>query len=302
MSTRLSRALLWTALVLALVVLGTSSGLRLATNGLGCEPWPHCYGEASTALAAQQSGAAQAARLAHRVAASAFALIALGAVVLGWSTWRRPARVAGVVLLGVTATLAVVGRFTPSPLPAVTLINVLGGLTLLGGTAFLLAARRAGAAAPGLSRWVITALLVLAALQAVAGTMVSVRLAGAACERGCAPQWVPGTPRLWNPLQPGAVTDLVQGAHAGAALHATHRLLAIVITVLAATVAVVAMRRRVGPRWPLAALAACVALGLALVWLDGSLGLAVAHALSAGALAAGMGVLLAGGPGGKEIA
>lgn len=303
MSARLSRALLWIAFVLALVVLGTSSGLRLANNGLGCSPWPNCYGVASTALAAQQSGTAQAARLAHRVAASAFALVALGAVVLGWRTWRRPARVAGVVLLGVTATLAVVGRFTPSPLPAVTLINVLGGLALLGGTAFLLAARSADTVVSGLSRWVMTALLLLLALQAVAGTMVSVRLAGATCERGCAPRWEPGMPQLWNPLQPGAVTDLVQGAHAGESLQAMHRLLAIVITVLVATAAVVAMRRRVvGRRWPLAALATCVALGLALAWLDGSLAVAVAHALSAGALAAGIGALLAGGAGEKEMA
>jgi cytochrome c oxidase assembly protein subunit 15 len=300
-STRISRALLWIAFVLAFVVLGTSSGLRLATNGLGCEPWPRCYGETSTGLAAQQSGVAQAARLAHRVAASAFALVALGAVVLGWRAWRRPARVAAVVLLAVTATLAVVGRFTPSPLPAVTLINVLGGLALLGGTALLLAARNAGAAAPGLPRWAMPALLMLLALQAAAGTMVSVRLAGAACERSCAAKWLPGTTRLWDPLQPGAATDLVRGAHAGEALHATHRLLAIVITALTAAVAVLAPRRRVA-RWPLAALAACVTLGLALASLDGSLGLAVAHALGAGALAAGMGLWLAGGSGGREIA
>jgi len=48
-------------------------------------------------------------------------------------------------------------------------------------------------------------------------------------------------------------------------------------------------------------LAASLTLGLALASRDGSLGLAVAHALSAGALAAGMGVLLARGSGEKEV-
>ena len=149
MTTGPARALLLLAFGLAMVVVTASSGLRLAANGLGCEPWPRCYGSPATASAVQQRPEARAARLSHRVAASAFVVAVLGAVLFGWRAWGRPARTVAGLLLAVTALLSVVGRYTPSTVPAVTLINVVGGLALLGGTAFLLATQPSG---PGRGR------------------------------------------------------------------------------------------------------------------------------------------------------
>ena len=91
----LLRRLLQLAFALALVVVGASATLRLAANGIGCEPWPACYGGADTAAAANATPLARALRLSHRIAASAFALVALAAVALGWRRWASGQRIAG---------------------------------------------------------------------------------------------------------------------------------------------------------------------------------------------------------------
>ncbi|MCX8114505.1 MAG: COX15/CtaA family protein [Burkholderiaceae bacterium] len=209
-----------TALVLALTVLGASSYLRLAANGIGCEPWPVCYGKEVTANAARASTEAHAARLTHRVAASAFALVALAAVVLGWRRWGGPARAAAVALIAVTATLALVGRYTPSTLPAITLANVLGGLTLAGCLGFLISAQRSVAryVPPHRHARALAVVLALLALQAASGTMISARSAGAACAIECSETWLPGAARLWNPLEPGSAVDLLRRTRAGSVI------------------------------------------------------------------------------------
>ena len=304
MSARLARPLLWLAFVLALVVIGASSSLRLAADGVGCEPWPACYGRAPAGKAVPPSPAERTVRLVHRIAASAFALTVLVAVALGWRRWSLPARRAGVLLLGVTALLSVVGRFTPSGLPAVTLVNVIGGITLMGGTAYLLASDAAGDAAAGpRARWLLYALTLLVALQAASGATISVRAAGAACERGCAAQWPAGGHRLWDPLQSGSANEIAPGSRAGETLHAVHRLLAIFVIVAAAAAAAAAALAAHGTQaWQrlLAALAACVVSGLGLAVLDGALGPVVLHALAAGLLVAGIGAVMAVGPRGRE--
>lgn len=286
------RALLWIALGLAFAVIGTSSGLRLAADGLGCEPWPRCYGRTAGATRLDPSPAERATRIGHRATASAFALTALAAVVLGWRRAGRGARVAGVLLLAVTATLATVGRFTPSGLPAVTLANVIGGLTLAGLVAYLLARPAANeAGATGRSGW-IGALVLLVALQAASGASISVRQAGAACADGCAAAWPADAHRLWHPLQPGTAVDVTRDPRAGGMLHGIHRLLAIVLVVAAAG----AMARAPlsgGVRGSLGALALCVLTGWVITESAGALGPVVLHALAAGALAVGIGAWLA---------
>ena len=295
MSRSLSRMLLWIAFGLALVVVGTSSGLRLAANGLGCEPWPNCYGSEATAQAVQQSPAAKAARLIHRIAASAFALAALCATIMGWHHWERRARAAAVFVLAVTALLSVLGLYTPSPLPAVTLINVLGGMALLGGIAFVVTAQPTARVTSRGAMLALSALVLLVALQAAAGAMISVRSAGAACELGCGALWLPDAAQLWHPLRPGSADEVVPSMQAGAPLHALHRFGALIVAMLATSLMAVmltgggATRTRRG----FVALAVCVAFGLLLSSIGGSLWLAIAHVLSAGLLVAGVTALLA---------
>ena len=302
MNEGLLRTLLGLAFGLALVVVAASSGLRLAANGLGCEPWPRCYGSPAPAVAAQQHAGPQAVRLTHRLAASAFVIAVLGAVLFGWRAWNRPARAVAVFLVVVTTLLAVLGRYTPSAVPAVTLANVIGGMSLVGGTAFLLAARPPGTPLARPWRWWLLALLLLAALQAAGGAMISARSAGSACEHGCGAQPLPGTLRLWNPLRAGSATEVLHSVHAGEVLHQVHRLLAIVVTVLGVVIAATAPVRTRDARLMLAALAGCAVAGIALTSLAGPLGVAVAHALGAGVLIAGIAVLLSGRSAGREIA
>lgn len=285
-----ARALLWLAFGLAVVVVTASSGLRLAANGLGCEPWPRCYGSPATASAVQQMPEARAARLTHRVAASAFVVAMLGAVLFGWRRWSRPARTVAGFLLAITALLSIVGRYTPSTVPAVTLINVVGGLALLCGTAFLLATRPCGPVPGRTRRGGLYALLLLALMQAAIGAMISTRSAGAACADGCSALRAPVVLTLLNPLVAGSASEVGHSAQAGQVLHQMHRLLALLVTILSVVIVAAAPRRIRGP--VLVALAGCLLPGIVLASSDGSLGAAVAHALGAGAFVSGLAVLL----------
>lgn len=298
----LSQWLLWLAFGLACVIVGTSSGLRLAANGLGCEPWPRCYGSAAAAQQAQHSAAAKAARLSHRIAASGFAVVALAAVLLGWRQGSWAARSAGLLLLVLTALLAAIGAVTPSPLPAVTLTNLLGGLALLGVTAYLLAVQAGHDATSRAAPRMVAVALLLLVLQAAAGTMISVRGGGAACEGGCPSAWSADSVLLWHPLQAGSAEALLHDTRAGAALHVVHRIGAVLLVVVAVLVGARLRTRVPGRAVPLAlgALALCALLGLLLTASAGSLPLAVTHTLAAGLLAASLAALLARAPGRRD--
>ena len=72
----------WVCAVMVLAITSLSAFLRLGKYGLDCDPWPQCYAQAQQDSAAgpavnQPSGAEAAARLAHRVIASAALLLVL---------------------------------------------------------------------------------------------------------------------------------------------------------------------------------------------------------------------------------
>lgn len=303
MTSRHLHRLLRLAFVLALIIVGASATLRLSANGIGCSPWPACYGQAATAAAAQDSLLVQTLRLAHRLSASSFALVALLAVVLGWRRWRAGARGAAVALLLVTALLAGIGRFTPSALPLITLINVLGGLSLLLLLAWLLAASTEApsleANAPTSAAWrrfarnAAIVLLLALAWQAASGALISVRLAGAACSQGCDQFWLPGHIALLDPLRTGSARELLVHAATGQPLHLIHRLFGLATLIVAWAVVMSWPGRH--SRWPRAtawALTAGLLTGVVAASFDGTLSAVVAHALLAGLAVAGVGVML----------
>ncbi len=91
----LLRRMAWICAVLVLAITSLSAYIRLSKAGLGCEPWPQCYGQQ---LRAQQQGepplqadaATAGARLAHRVIASSALLLVLVMVMAAVASRRRP--------------------------------------------------------------------------------------------------------------------------------------------------------------------------------------------------------------------
>ncbi len=298
MMARPLRALLLTTLLLALVILGSSATLRLSANGIGCDPWPSCYGLAETANQAQGSSLAKVLRLTHRTTASAFAILVIAAVAIGWRGWGGPMRLIGLSLIVVTGVLAGVGLYTPSPLPAVTIINVLGGLVLIGLSAALLSRSTALASyRPELParfmRRAVWTLLALLALQAAVGAMISVRVAGNACAASC-PQltWSPDALALLNPMLSGRWNALSSDLTAGQSLHWLHRILGAALLLTMASIIYVRRVAAGSPwSWLLRVTIATFGLGVASAIWDGQLLVTVTHVLLAGLGAAALGVV-----------
>ncbi len=280
---RWSQPLLRVALALALVVVFASSYLRLRGNGLGCEPWPGCYGTAQALEQAGRDTVAQTLRLAHRVAASLFLLVALAAVMLGWRNWHRAQRVSAAVLLGVTFALAAIGRFTPSTLPWITWANVLGGFALIVLGLGLSFAPDATAGRSARRGWVV-ALLALLVLQVLCGTLLSVRLTAAECAPACAHAAGGDLLALWQPARAGDAAFL-GGAGSAALLQGLHRLSGIVLALFAFGVASLLT----GWRARLATFAAVAVLGLGFVATHASsAAIGAAHAIAAACLIAAL--------------
>lgn len=128
------------ATVLVLVVITASAYIRLSNAGLDCVGWPGCYGkttqllrQADTAKTGHLSGMVPKtwAGITHRLAASGVGLIVLAIAFISLRHSRRHIAIS-CTLLGLTLFLAVLGKWSAaSRLPAVTLGNLLGGMTLL---------------------------------------------------------------------------------------------------------------------------------------------------------------------------
>lgn len=283
------RALLWVALVLAFIVLAASSALRLSANGLSCSPWPACYGQSAAVEAARAAPTTQALRAILRVAATVFGLLALGLAIVGWRGFGRGERTAAVLLIAVTAGLAWLGRHTPSPLPSVTLANVLGGLALIALLAWLLAYRSGRKT----RIWPLGVLGLAVCVQAAAGALISARLAAAACPESCEHAWLPGAAALWDIGRAGSATDLIGHPQAGQPLVALHVLGGIGILIAVPLIGAAQGGGGHAPRFTLAAVAAS-AVGMGLYALDSPLWLAVLHAALAGGLVAALAASAAG--------
>ena len=211
---RLLRRWAWACLLLLVLVTGLSAFLRHSAEGLGCQPWPACH-----AMGAAPTGAAQmVARAAHRVAATAVLLLAIGGLFLALRARRRREAALYALLLLLAVLLAWLGIHTAgSRVPAVALGNLLGGFLMLATAARLIgptAGRGLGAAAAGVA--------LLLVLQIGSGVLVSASHAGLACEdlRSCAEQArAAGWP--WQALKPWVGAGLLPGD--GALLQWLHR-------------------------------------------------------------------------------
>jgi heme a synthase len=163
------------ALMLAVTLL--SAFVRLASLGPGCEPWPVCYHE-RPAMAARYSAetatspAVEAARGAHRMAASTVLVVIVVLLVLSLGPrpyLQREGRHAMALLL-LAVFLTVLGRWSAGvPSPGVVLGNLVGGFLM-----FALCVRLAWPAAtpgPADSGVALNLALGLVLLQVAGGAM-----------------------------------------------------------------------------------------------------------------------------------
>ena len=244
-----------------LAITSLSAFIRMARMGIGCEPWPACYVQRASlpaeAMAALDGESVVAARIAHRISASAALLLVIALLfktLAQQPALRSQGRLA-LALLGVAIFLAVLGRMTgDSRAPPVILGNLLGGFAMFALSVRMVQATgpaaAAGPAALRLRPWTVAA-LVLLLLQAGLGAMVS----GEHVAHGCGESALCGVHRLggvavgvallalgaaaWRGgLRPGAAVATLAVLQVGLgwllAGHATPLALALVHNILAA--------------------------------------------------------------------
>jgi cytochrome c oxidase assembly protein subunit 15 len=187
---RTLRRIAWLCALLVLLIAALSAYLRLSKAGLGCTPWPQCYGQE---LRAQQQGLPPSdavargvalARLAHRVVASValVLVIVLAMSALTARPRRRDEITLSLALLALALFLAGLGlRTGASRLPAVAIGNLLGGFAMLALSVRLALVDRADRApSTALSRGAAIALCAVVA-QVVLGGLVSASFADLSC-------------------------------------------------------------------------------------------------------------------------
>jgi len=288
---------------LALIVVTVGAWVRLTDAGLGCPDWPGCYGElfVTESLTVHPDVEAQYGRpldagkawreMFHRYLASTLGLVCVTLAVLAWLNRKDPEqpRVIPFMLAGLVVFQGLLGMWTVTLLlkPLVVVAHLLGGLATLS-LLFWLARGRARPldASPRLKVLAVAAAAALV-LQIALGGWTSANYAALACPDfpTCQTQWWPELADfdeafvLWRGIgidYEGGVLD----HPARVAVHFTHRLGAIVASLLLLAFAVALLRRpdgRIAGGAVLAALAAQLALGVSIVVFGVPLSIAVAH-------------------------
>lgn len=289
---------------LVIAIIGVSSFLRLSSAGLGCSPWPSCYGHVEQA---QQAGLLQTAvtptstaitiaRFAHRVLAVLLLPLVLLLVAGGFAAKPEPwsQRWIALAALALVLFLAVLGRWTAgSRVPAVVLGNLLGGFVLFAlcwrmavGVHFSTAANTERSV---FMPWIFGASVVLLA-QILSGGFVSSTFAGLSCPNlaGCQlpDHWSWDVFNPWR--EPSVNSNSVPVNVELALVHGLHRWLA-GVTVLALSSAAMLLWRSGQLRLGLTLLLLTgtqIMLGVLLIDRALPLGVAVLHNLVAACLLA----------------
>jgi cytochrome c oxidase assembly protein subunit 15 len=239
------------ALVLILVTL--SSYLRLDHSGIGCEPWPACYG--NIGIVSDAPGISDTyerlldearqpmswATPLHRLVASVLGLLILGMALL--AVQKKSQRLISLGLLALTVFLAWLGIYSEGlHSPAVVMGNLGGGFAMLGLLGWMVLRKPPDGTDRGtLRRWAALAIITLC-LQIFLGGLTSANFAASACQTlpDCHGSWLPGAEiatafDLTRTHEIGA-SGLVLGGAERAAIHKLHRLMA-VLTLIAALAA-----------------------------------------------------------------
>lgn len=296
------------ATLLAVVVVLLGAYTRLTHAGLGCPDWPGCYGflavpmsEHKQALAAERFPEAPLEvhkgwnEMVHRYFAGALGLVILGLAVQALRRRDEPGRPVKLplLLLGVVIAQAAFGMWTVTLQlwPQVVTAHLLGGFATLS-LLFLLCLRLSGrlpalaAPVPPRLRLFAFAAMLLVIGQVALGGWVSSNYAAVACTDfpTCHGEWWPQMDfvRGFDPTQhdigPNYLGGLLYG-EARTAIHVTHRLGALSVTLVLLVLAGMLWRHGLGRLTGLllAALALQVGLGISNVVFNLPLAVAVAH-------------------------
>ena len=305
------RKLVWVTLFLTFDLIMFGAFTRLTDSGLGCPDWPGCYGHANPLQAHAHISAAEALlpggpvtvakawiEMIHRYLAMAVGVLIIALVVTAWRQWRKSGRRdqkfapwLPSVLLVFVCLQGAFGAWTVTMKlqPIIVTTHLLLGLGLLALLTWFgvrqndpLAQR---APAPKLAQAAALGLLLLT-IQIALGGWVSTNYAALACTDFplCHGTLVPHMDfangfAAWRELGKTADGEYLPFP-ALTAIHWTHRSFAFVVIAYLLWLGWRALGvdhlRRVA-RWLLAALALQLATGLATVFLNWPLAIAVAH-------------------------
>jgi cytochrome c oxidase assembly protein subunit 15 len=305
------RKLVWVTAFLTFDLIMFGAFTRLTDSGLGCPDWPGCFGHANPLQAHAHISAAEAAlpsgpvtvmkawiEMIHRYLAMGVGVLIIAIMVIAWRMWVKSARTEKKfapwfpsVLFVFVCIQGAFGAWTVTLKlqPVIVTIHLLLGLVLLAMLTWMGARQSEHApiasAAAGLRTPAILA-MVLLTLQIALGGWVSTNYAVLACTDFplCQGQVVPHMDfangfTLWRHLGMTADGDYLP-FEALTAIHWTHRSFAFVVFAFVGWLAHKALRMdglRKTARWILIILAAQLLTGLATIFLNWPLPLAVAH-------------------------
>lgn len=237
--------------VLVLAITSLSAFLRLSASGLGCEPWPQCYGQSlrdrQRGVVEPPSGIVTAARIAHRVAAVVALLLIIAMVINTWSKApvlrREGTMVLGLLLLALF--LAILGRWTAgAKVPAVVLGNLLAGFAMFALSCRLVQSLLPGRAARSatMSRWAWAGIAMLVA-QVTLGGMVNATYAGLSCPDLIRCELSGASWQALNPWQVPAFDPAAPTNPSGALVQWLHRIGALAVFAVLLPLGIVFWRR-----------------------------------------------------------
>ncbi len=259
-------ALLATPLALVVVVLG--SYVRLSDAGLGCPDWPGCYGMIDVPRTAAEIAEANAIfperpvdvakawkEMVHRYAAATLGLLILAIGFVAWRRRRLPnsALAPALALVGLVLFQGLLGMWTVTLQlkPVIVMAHLLGGfgtLALLWWLILRESSPSGGWRAGGNRRlygWTLTALAAVT-VQVALGGWTSANYAALACPDfpTCQLQWWPEMDFaeafvMWRGLGVNYEFGVLDSA-ARVAIHMTHRIGAIVVSVIAGGLVILA--------------------------------------------------------------
>ena len=290
-------------LILVILLVLLSAYLRLDQSGIGCLPWPECYGNIGLAadepnlqgaydrLVEQARQPMSWARPMHRLVASTLGLLALGIAAVSIRT--RKHRAVSLSILALTVFLAWLGIYSEGlHNPAVVMGNLSGGFAMIGLFGLLVFQETdSGEHKP---RRLINAAIVMLCFQILLGGLTSANFAANACQTipHCNGMWIPGTEVVaaFDLIRPVVVDEqgFVVGGNERYAIHQLHRLGALLTMGFVLTAGIGAIRRN--PATATIGILVCIVValevlvGLAAVVTDLPINIALAHNWLAGLL------------------